>query len=72
MRQSAGPLSRREGLADERPGPAAARPNAAEPNAQVIVARHYVLNTRCAFASIHEDLREWAGFAALEHIAPSL
>jgi hypothetical protein len=42
MRQSAGLLGRCEGLGDERPGPAAARADAAEPNVQVIVARHHV------------------------------
>jgi hypothetical protein len=72
MRQSAGLLGRCEGLGDERPGPAAARADAAEPNAQVIIACHHVLNARCASGSIHKDLCEWEGFGAQAHIVPSL
>jgi hypothetical protein len=42
MRQAAGLLGGGEGLGDERPGPAAARADAAEPNVQFIVACHHV------------------------------
>jgi hypothetical protein len=42
MRQAAGLSGGGEGLGDERPGPAAAGADTAEPNVQVIVACHHV------------------------------
>jgi hypothetical protein len=71
MRQAAGLLGHCEGLGDERPGPAAAGADAAEPNVQVIVVCHHIPRARCAAACICNDLCEFAGFLAPAHIVPS-
>jgi hypothetical protein len=72
MYQAAGLLGGGEGLGDERPGPAAARADAAEPNAQVIVACHHVRRARYAAACAYNDLQDPAGCRSQSHIVPSL